>query len=152
MSVSRSRQIRVEGAVLAGLLALGAALMFGTVIGGFEDSPIRSSGVALTPDVHWLAIGVLMGAVVGAVLGAAHVAPGLVEGRLRPVGNPDDGDRLCDDCAAVAPGRSGGHRGNHRLLAVRAHPGRFLRDSGPAHLLRLFARVGGPLPGRDIAI
>jgi len=71
--------------VLAGLMALGAALMFGTVIGGFEDSPIRSSGVALTPDAHWLAIGVLIGAVVGAVLGAAHVAPGLVEGRLRPV-------------------------------------------------------------------
>jgi len=84
-SASRLRQIRVEGAVLAGFMAFGAALVFGFAIGGFEDSPIRSSGVALTPDVHWLAIGVLMGAVVGAVIGAANVAPGLAGGRLRPV-------------------------------------------------------------------
>jgi hypothetical protein len=85
MSARRLSQIRVEGAVLAGVIAFGAALMFGIAIGGFDDSPIRSSGVALTPDAHWLAIGVLVGAVVGAIIGAVSVAPGLAVGRLRPV-------------------------------------------------------------------
>jgi hypothetical protein len=85
MSARRLSQIRVEGAVLAGVIAFGAALMFGIAIGGFDDSPIRSSGVALTPDAHWLAMGVLVGAVVGAIIGAASVAPGLAGGHLGPV-------------------------------------------------------------------
>ena len=39
MSASRSRQIRVEGAVLAGFMAFGSALVFGFAIGGFDVLP-----------------------------------------------------------------------------------------------------------------